>query len=273
MQHDQQNPNPPSRGWIAHIVLAFACGVALTGLVIGYTDKVEPVVSPALTDPAENADHSAETDVPIAPVYAQIRDARFGPNANWRSVLPEVQEDPTVFYGDTPADPAERQAAVHQRLQRRAYEGAPPVVPHAIDQTNPASCLACHEQGVKVGDVIAPRMSHQRYTNCTQCHVESTNRALPPWVGPRVGDNRFQGLTAPGPGERAWPGAPPTIPHTTWMRENCNSCHGTLGREGLRTSHPWRANCVQCHAPSADLDQRHVLDAARPPVVSFPPED
>jgi cytochrome c-type protein NapB len=68
-------------------------------------------------------------------------------------------------------------------------------------------------------------------------------------------ETAFVGVYRAGPGERANPGAPPTIPHHTWMRENCNSCHGLVTRPGTRTTHPWLTNCTQCHAPSAAHDQ------------------
>jgi hypothetical protein len=40
------------------------------------------------------------------------------------------------------------------------------------------------------------------------------------------------------------------------MREACASCHGPSGKRGLRSTHPVRASCQQCHARSAALDQR-----------------
>ncbi|MBK6532709.1 MAG: hypothetical protein IPF99_24875 [Deltaproteobacteria bacterium] len=39
------------------------------------------------------------------------------------------------------------------------------------------------------------------------------------------------------------------------MRGRCESCHGVLS-QGIRSTHPWRESCTQCHAPSAALDQR-----------------
>jgi cytochrome c-type protein NapB len=45
------------------------------------------------------------------------------------------------------------------------------------------------------------------------------------------------------------------VPHTTFMRESCLSCHGPTGADPIRTTHAWRTNCLQCHAPSAVLDQ------------------
>jgi cytochrome c-type protein NapB len=93
---------------------------------------------------------------------------------------------------------------------------------------------------------MASKMSHVVMTNCTQCHVEQS---------PVPAETTFVGVYRAGPGERANPGAPPTIPHHTWLRDNCNSCHGLVSRPGTRTTHPWLTNCTQCHVPSAALDQ------------------
>jgi len=256
-----------STNWVAHVVLACVGGIAIAGMFMGFYDTVTPTGQPGYTNTSEPDSDSKSLNMPQAVVYAEMTGARFGPNARWQSPWPAHADTPNESYDLSPATPDARDAANAQRAQRRAYSGAPPVVPHAIDQTNAASCLVCHGEGMKVGQVIAPKMSHESYANCTQCHVESSNRSLPPTTGPRAAASLFQGLESPGPGERAWPGAPPVMPHTTWMRENCNSCHGTLAGQGLRTSHPWRINCVQCHAPSAELDQWQALIAERPPIV------
>ena len=51
-------------------------------------------------------------------------------------------------------------------------------------------------------------------------------------------------------GDRATPGAPPRIPHRVLMRENCVACHdGPGAREEVRTTHPERWRCRQCHVP------------------------
>jgi cytochrome c-type protein NapB len=156
----------------------------------------------------------------------------------------------------------QRLEAIAQRQSRRAFDGAPPVVPHPIPQDSTAACLACHGNGMAIKDRVAPKISHAHYGSCTQCHV-------PAQTGPRItseptllaalSDNVFSGAVAPTKGERAWAGAPPTIPHSTLMRSDCNSCHGLTGLYGLRTPHPDRQNCVQCHAPNAALDQRTLL--------------
>lgn len=148
--------------------------------------------------------------------------------------------------------PEEKLAALHERAQNRAFNGAPPTVPHAIDHRSDASCVACHQTGVVTASLRIPRMSHAFLANCTQCHVESQPRHLPAEL---FRENLFAGLPAPTAGPRAFPGAPPQIPHTTWMRSDCMSCHGYEGKHGIRTTHPWRSNCLQCHTPSAAMEQ------------------
>jgi cytochrome c-type protein NapB len=68
--------------------------------------------------------------------------------------------------------------------------------------------------------------------------------------------NSFVGKVSPVAGPRAWDIAPPQIPHTTWMREQCDACHGVNGRDPIRSTHPWRESCEQCHAASATNDLR-----------------
>jgi cytochrome c-type protein NapB len=68
--------------------------------------------------------------------------------------------------------------------------------------------------------------------------------------------NAFAGTKGPEKGLRAWPGAPPTIPHPTNMRGECLSCHGPDGKVGMRSSHPWRVSCRQCHVEGSGTDER-----------------
>jgi len=141
-------------------------------------------------------------------------------------------------------------ASLKLRAERRAYDGAPPVIPHDVESfTQTKSCLDCHGAGFKMGDQVARAMPHPYLESCEQCHVT----ADPPLAftarvaGPSLPQSRFEGLFRTGPSTRAWAEAPPTMPHGTLMRTNCLACHGSLGWAGLQTSHPDRANCIQCH--------------------------
>jgi nitrate reductase cytochrome c-type subunit len=65
--------------------------------------------------------------------------------------------------------------------------------------------------------------------------------------------SRFNGMPqGPWRGGRFYEGAPPTIPHPLQLRENCLACHaGPASRPEIRTSHPERARCRQCHVPQS----------------------
>lgn len=256
---------------LGHIVAAAAIALAFIGYFVGLTAGVAPhdvqQVSAASTD-ATTPSHGEIHDVAPAVGYEQMGRASMGPNANWRTQIDAAMTETNLLV-EQPFDADKRRAEVDKRRLRRAYAGAPPVVPHPIDQRGAAACMVCHERGLRVGDVTAPRMSHEVYFSCTQCHVEANNLNVSGAFQPQP--NQFEGSNAAGLGDRAWPGAPPTIPHATWMRENCNSCHNPQQNPGLATSHPWRQSCTQCHAPSADLDQQFVLPHARVPLVGASP--
>jgi cytochrome c-type protein NapB len=132
---------------------------------------------------------------------------------------------------------------------------APPPIPHAAHPD--AACTDCH--GGRRQDGI-PAIPHQVRGWCQSCHVYDTNAVK---GGPRARTARSpsplsppQGVQAePGHpvsvrGARAFPGAPPAIPHPVLMRENCQACHGRERHPGMRRNpHPGRADCKSCHLP------------------------
>lgn len=139
-----------------------------------------------------------------------------------------------------------------ERAKRRAFEGAPPVIPH--QQFNMA-CTACHNSiGQAVPPAgIAPANPHVQTpglsdaSRCRQCHV--FQKTLEDFRA-----STFVGLV-PGnrKGERAYKGAPPTIPHCRFMHESCIACHaGPAARPELVCTHADRLNCRQCHVQSND---------------------
>lgn len=237
-----------------HMALAVTIGVSVAGFLLGVREQT-PEGPPAATPSEQPVDSPSVEDLPpVVAGYGEMNQYRRGPNANWHSSIPTFQEDPTAHFGDAASTPEQRQAALGKRGARRAFSGAPPVAPHSIDQRNAQACLVCHGAGVKIGMLVAPKMSHHMMTNCTQCHVEMQQGLLASVGQASNVESTFVGLQEPGVGDRIGPGAPPTIPHPIWMRSECSSCHGSLGGEGMRTSHPWRSNCTQCHAPSRNYD-------------------
>ena len=133
------------------------------------------------------------------------------------------------------------------RQVQREYDGAPPVIPHAVAALAREECLICHEEGMDLGeDGLAATTPHPERVSCQQCHVEQ----LEP--GALLVSNSFVGWRHPRTGTRAYPGAPPTIPHFVNGREGCLGCHGELGGSPIQTPHAERVNCRQCHVRTAD---------------------
>jgi nitrate reductase (cytochrome), electron transfer subunit len=207
-----------------------------------------------------------------AVAYAEIPQAFNRPTDRFGTAvksLPATAGQPSydLFAEIKPSEQA-KAASGQLRASRRAYNGAPPVIPHAVENTTDSACYACHSNGMQMAGLKASVMSHQFLANCIQCHA-------PPPPAPfqsidATVSSSFVGLPAPQAGERAYPGAPPTIPHSQWMREHCLACHGgPNGWSGMESTHPWRSNCTQCHAPSAVLDQ----SITAPSIPMLPPLD
>jgi len=177
-----------------------------------------------------------------------IADADFALSDRRRNTRPGVWpwgESPRFVIPDD--EEAGWEMSEAERASRRAFEGAPPVMPHSEDFSGGRqTCLDCHARGMSIGDRRARAMSHHPMPNCVQCHVEAETSVFAAFdPGPPA--NAFSGLTAAGRGKRAYEGAPPTVPHGTELRQTCLSCHGEYGWEGIRIDHAGRASCVQCH--------------------------
>lgn len=259
------------------IVLAVMLVTAVSGFFMGmrqtrnFSDETRDLRDRQRdTAPAE----FAEGEIPQAVSYAELATANLQPNFAWTNSLVNLPKAVETHVPVPALTPNERQEVLLDREARRAYDGAPPVVPHPITQRSASACMTCHgntsAQPMIAGNV-PPRMSHANHASCTQCHVpskgfsQSSHREFG-----LVKSNAFAGRRSPGPGSRAYDGAPPTIPHHTLMRENCYSCHGPGRVNAITTSHPDRQSCTQCHAPSASKDQRLVdLLGVRKP-VQFP---
>lgn len=244
---------------LVHVAAALAVGLAGVGFLRGVRESAREATSAAgATKP------SAERTYAPAPGYADLRTKQRGPNAHlYDAAFPALSAPLPAVTEEVRQTDAEREAALALRKTRRAYDGAPPTIPHDVGQQDMPPCLACHESGARVAGKTATRMSHQRIDNCLQCHVVMKDpRPGAPAVPPP--ENTFVGAPSASRGERAYAGAPPTIPHSTLMRSECGSCHGVAGISGMRSTHPWRQSCTQCHAPSAVLDQRELAPGTGP---------
>jgi len=162
-----------------------------------------------------------------------------------------------------------KSASLQVRAKRRAFDGAPPVVPH---KPLGVACITCHTTVGKAVPTlgIAPANPHDArsasFSNCRQCHVFSQTDRL-------FVETNFQGIL-----QQHSPAGlvhrPPVIPHATALRANCAACHaGPAARPEIICSHPHRTNCVQCHiAKTTEEERMKIMDvtAAPPPSAERP---
>jgi len=228
-------------------MISIVGAVAFVGFGVGIRQQAAP---------AEYSSFSEEKDPPGVLAARSNKELAKDP---WRADAPNwapalgVAADPI-----TPRNQEAYAAALDARTTARAFEGAPPTIPHPVGQGSARECMVCHQSGAQIGPAAAPPIPHETYTVCTQCHVPQSGplpAQSPPSYSELAASDFVGNRAAPYP-YRAWEGAPPQQPHQTFMREDCSSCHGQNGQAGLQTSHPERQSCQQCHAPSAQVDQR-----------------
>lgn len=227
---------------IASIAIVIAA-VAVYGLGVA---RMPP--DPRTTGPIVHHEDEVAT-------YGERMAGERGPDERERAAFAWLVRDRPAGSVELATD-AERRAELDRRALLRAYDGAPPRIPHPVPERGEPECLACHEDGMRVAGRTAPAMPHATLLSCVQCHVMDAPRAPRGASGLESGPpltGTFVGAAAPARGPRAWAGAPPGMPHRVRMREDCASCHGTLST-GIGSPHLERLVCTQCHAPSAELD-------------------
>jgi len=83
--------------------------------------------------------------------YTDLQHTDIGPNRNWSSDLKKLKwSAPGLLEELEKPGPAAKTAALEQRAMLRAYNGAPPVIPHAVNQMSADNCMMCHEEGLKI---------------------------------------------------------------------------------------------------------------------------
>lgn len=248
----------------AILVVAGVFTISVSGYFMGLRQTMSETSTPApITSQSETAHETAPHTVATAVSYTELAQHPLGPNAGFHSRLSQLK---TSGAQSGIMDTSDSELLRAHRIARRAYEGAPPTVPHPIDQHTAAACLQCHTKATRIGNVVAPALSHPAYTSCIQCHVSSKG------LGSRWNTaafdlhtgNRFDGDFSETKGHRAYPDSPPTIPHKIAMRQNCMSCHGPLGTSPIRTTHPDRQSCTQCHVPGAHVDKSNFAESPFP---------
>lgn len=270
--HNIENYFHQHRKMLAVICVMIAM-LSISGVFMGMR-QTEQQDTRHFENPAHgNSVLKTKEKLPTAPKYGEIQVAEWLANRDWKFTLADL---PRASNPETlpVATEAERKAAIDRRTSLRAYDGAPPVIPHGIDAISSNSCISCHSRdgNLVIGGRRPAEISHPWITNCTSCHVPTDGlRQITEPVARRLNiENSFVGKSSPGPGPRAYGTAPPTTPHPVWMRQNCMACHGPGREQAIRTSHPERENCLQCHAPNAAFDNRESYFTNPVPPIDTP---
>ncbi len=262
-------------------------GIATTGYFLGLTS---PMTASSEQPVATVGDLQIEEHLPAssaaipATAYSEMPVVQISARQQQATRLTMLQQTPYNINEKIDVNETEKLASLSDRQTRRAYDGAPPTVPHPIDQLDSVGCMACHGEGLRSNSLRAGKIPHPFYAGCTQCHVEQQARFA---IVSATFENTFVGVAAPTHGGRAASGAspvvphttwmrealenrnpavdwvPPVVPHTTWMRNDCLSCHGRTAASGMESSHPWRAHCLQCHGESPQQNQSMLNDAPK----------
>jgi len=259
-----RRPPPPDTGTPTRV---FGIGSAIALMTAGVL-----AMGPLLNQGGDLSVRVAEPPPP--PITAPDR-----PIAAEAGVFREHSGVRAAAFGAARRPEAHPRTLARFRMQR-AYPGAPPPVPHGLTRSEmrDQNCKTCHERGgfVPRFSAYAPVTPHPEMVSCLQCHAP--NDALVGVPSPQMNELRCLQCHAPGARQPlfvpldwrapswprtdqvALPGSPPVIPHALQFRNNCLACHGGPSAVAeIRTTHPERASCRQCHVVStaeslADVD-------------------
>jgi hypothetical protein len=129
--------------------------------------------------------------------------------------------------------------------------GFAPANPHLIYSGYAESASMAGRRSLS-GPTMSPAWTERQsnsgaFANCRQCHMFQLEETM-------FRQTEFVGLPQQRSiADRLYPGAPPVMPHSVWMRENCLACHaGPAARPEIVCTHPERLHCLQCHMQTID---------------------
>jgi 5-methylcytosine-specific restriction endonuclease McrA len=221
-----------------NVLLVCSIAAAFAGFFVGM-DKPELAASRRNVKPADFRTPESTPNVLPAVVYGKMNGIERGPNAAWENsinkLVPSLPENTKGL----------RQVSLADRALNRAFKGAPPVIPHRVNQQDPAGCMSCHDEGKILGDHVAAIIPHNFRPNCTQCHVESRYGSVP--TLPEVAE----AAVVPVLGIKAdFVVQPLNFSHKRHAQADveldCKDCHKKVYDTPYATFPKWTV-CKQCH--------------------------
>jgi hypothetical protein len=148
MTHDQistdsesnTSATKPLSRW-GTILGSLGCGLGLVGFLVGMYDQ--PSSSKSRDFEKSTVHELEQSQLAPAPSYKQIDSQRHGVNNGWRSEFSKLVQNNPGLFDRVVRTPEMKSEALNDRLRTRAFDGAPPAIPHPVDQRTAESCLAC----------------------------------------------------------------------------------------------------------------------------------
>ena len=192
---------------LLNVWLAVALGVSALGFVVGLRTMQAPE-APATSERLIFDISSARppTAYPALREASARAEAVTGDLDALRSGIPDRGAEAAQV--DPRSEARLRPEARRLRAERRAYDGAPPTIPHPIAERNAVACMSCHVDGLKLVDKIAPPMPHKAYASCVQCHVAATPCNLRPLKSKTTSRDCHRLSWLPAPGQGRLPSSP-----------------------------------------------------------------
>ncbi len=163
------NNRPQGTGWG---LLAGAIVISVT--VVGYFTGLQAPMSrggfahTAVSPPIftyNSSSSNAKPGVVPATAYSQMADLMRTRMVGQRTslsdlksfVVPVPASESEYLSTSNPITVADKNFALAARALNRAFNGAPPTVPHPVDQISTQSCLACHGEGFNTSTLRASK--------------------------------------------------------------------------------------------------------------------
>ena len=150
MNDSSNQSGAEGRKWGMFLSCVF--GIAAAGYFVGINDGVPradtradmgAVTTPMLaSEPAVSTAMTESLAVIPAVSYAAMRRGENGPTSRWNPGLDQIPQPKFDLFAEIKPSEADKQQSTLTRASRRAFNGAPPVIPHAVENTADAACYA-----------------------------------------------------------------------------------------------------------------------------------
>ena len=151
--------------------ITLICFVVISITVVGYFTGLQApmqtsAVIPGLLPLAADHTKPLAADTITATHYAEMHEATRHRTTAYRTSLTDLKSNVDPF-AELKISAEDKTSALQRRDARRAFNGAPPTIPHAVSETSTAACIVCHGEGAKTETLRIPLSAMWRIIHVT----------------------------------------------------------------------------------------------------------